>query len=38
MPAALAALETVWGTLGFLGWLAGMIIRQSRAARQHACC
>jgi len=32
VPAAVMALTTMRGTLTVLAWLAGMIIRQSRAA------
>ena len=32
VPAAVTALTTMRGTLTVLAWLAGMIIRQSRAA------
>jgi hypothetical protein len=35
LPAAVAALTTTRGTLSVLAWLAGMIIRQSRAARRE---
>jgi len=35
LPAAIAALTTTRGTLSVLAWLAGMIIRQSRAARRE---
>jgi len=32
--AAATAVTTAWGTLAVLAWLAGIIIRQSRAARR----
>ena len=35
MPAVITPLTTAWGTLAVLAWLAGMIIRQSRAARRE---
>jgi hypothetical protein len=35
MPAVITALTTAWGTLAVLAWLAGMIIRQWRAARRE---
>jgi hypothetical protein len=35
LPAVVAALTTARGTLSVLAWLAGMIIRQSRAARRE---
>jgi len=31
---AVTAVTTAWGTLAVLAWLAGIIIRQSRAARR----
>jgi hypothetical protein len=35
MLAAVTAVTAAWGTLAVLAWLAGIIIRQSRAARRH---
>jgi hypothetical protein len=35
VPAPITALTTVRGTLAVLAWLAGMIIRRSRAARRE---
>jgi hypothetical protein len=35
LPAAVTAAATMRGALAMLAWLAGMIIRQSRAARRE---
>jgi hypothetical protein len=35
LPAAVTAATTMRGVLAMLAWLAGMIIRQSRAARRE---
>jgi hypothetical protein len=35
VPAAITALTTAWGTPAVVAWLAGMIIRQSRASRRE---
>jgi len=34
VTAVITVVTTVWGTLAVLAWLAGMIIRQSRAVRR----
>ena len=35
LPAAVTAVTTIRGTLATVAWLAGMIIRQSGAARRE---